>query len=617
MKKIFSYFLACLCLCMGIGFGFALFELNAMEELKSYFTSNKKLDYLEKDWSYVVEGKSYEVDLPGMLTLPKGTTEVELYNYIPSDVKDGDILRLQIPFGWYDIYIDKKLRASHGNAEVSPRYVIENSSTMLAVKLTEEDASKEICIKKGSIYLYWLVQQKAPSVSSHRDLLMSDIIESSSGLVILTFCLVVIGLLLGIYGIFLFKGRNYIFLLGSGAMLLIFVIYCNTCGYYRFEFSGYSPAIPMSNDFIYYLIQYLIAPIGYIVLINIWKNIVPKTFGYFVLVHGITAMGTIICQMLWIDVLSFMEIILAWMTFIGYSWLFYIIKPYSIKDSRKWFLYVIFMCEISVLMDFYKSVRSIFPLPKNLVEFLQVELPFMIFLPAALVISCIFVIIGSVSMLIEERIALEEEANMLELKAKLAEKEYDSIVETMTMIRRVKHDLNHHLISIRALIGAEKIEEALKYIDSATNRIPRSDILNGNFITNGFVDYYSGICEENDISFKVEVMYNEVDIIDKTDLGIVLGNSFKNAYEGALHASKEKRFVEFIGKKVNNQIVIVVKNGYADELKVDFASNKGENRGLGISSIRSVTEGKGGFFDAKGEDDIFTLKVVMVIKDKI
>ncbi len=199
------------------------------------------------------------------------------------------------------------------------------------------------------------------------------------------------------------------------------------------------------------------------------------------------------------------------------------------------------------------------------------------------------------------------------LQAKITANEYYSMLENISQVRQIKHDISHHLFAISSLAKQEKHSEILTYLDDLSMMVPQVRVGTSNFITDSFLDYYEGLCKNSNIDFQSNITYSETNVYNQMQLGTFLGNSLKNAYEAALDVENNKRFVKIHGMQKGAQIIFHIENSYAKDPLPDYKSLKGDEHGYGLSSIRNVTEKCGGYLNISHENNVFLLHAVMII----
>lgn len=593
---------------------FSVFSLGLLEPVKNGIAMGEIAELCD-GWSYQIDGvgEQFATSLPASLPLPEDTTRIVLTNTMPETVQNGDVLRFQTLLGWYRIYIGGKLRLQYGNEEITERYLLENGSNMLLVPLNDADAGQELRVETGYRYANYLAQQHAPTLSTHRDLLMSDIIGGSSGMVIIIFLLMFAIILLVLWLLFLLKRQPKHFLLSSALFLIMGAVYYNVGNMFQCEMWGYPQNLPMYNDFTYYLFEFILPVAAYQLILGVTKKPLPRLLRIFVVLHTVFACAAVTMQMLWIANVELLEYISAILTLIGYIWLWVILRPFTMSKTEKKLILPVFLCVLCFLLDFYKLVGVWWPFPESWVTFLQVELPFMFFFPLALLLYAVMTLLGLVEMLVQERIAFKSRTDMALLQAQLAEQEYHSTMQSISQIRQIRHDMTHHLTAISALAAQGSRDELLAYINTLSDVVPEQSLSDRNFVTESFLEYYRNLCRDEGIAFEAAIRYDEAELTNKSHLGILLGNALKNSFEAA-SSSDSPRFIHVEGRKQGAQLVLIVQNSYSGSLNEDYRSTKGKERGLGLSGIRSVTESHNGYLELSHTDTEFTLKAVLVME---
>lgn len=614
LRKHIQWFL-CIILPLAVGIGF--FRMGGKEIVNSMGQVESSIIPLSDHWVYTVDESEerFTTSLPGILTMEEDARRIILSNTLPEGIRSGDVLRLNSLSGWVDIYIDGELRTQYGNHEITELYWYENASAMLLVKLTEEDAGKEIQIHTGSIDAHHLAIQREPRIGSHRDFLMSDVFESAYGSILITIMVISSVLLLCTWLFFYLKKQNITQIPSSILFLLMMTLYYNVSNIFLLEVFSYAPAYFGLNDFIYYVMNVFIPIAGYLVILPCIKLEKGKALWYFIIVHIFMTILAFILQVVSVEKYEPVELSLMLMTVTGYLWLIWELKRHPVHRADKWFIYPVFICILAYVLDYGKYMINLDWMPDALANYLQVASPFMLFLPVGMIIYLVMLLVGIVHVISERQMRLALEAKSAELRATLSEKEFQSAMESMNQVRRMRHDIEHHFSVIHTYLAENNTEDAVTYIEEASALIPKRPISGKNLITGSFIEQYRLLCEQNDIRFTEDVSYDEDLISNKTTLGIILGNGLKNAFESAATAKGEQRFVRITGKRIHDNIAIVIQNGFRHEIKANFMSTRAEGRGFGISNIRDAAERCGGYLECSHENSVFTLEVVLVIQD--
>lgn len=200
----------------------------------------------------------------------------------------------------------------------------------------------------------------------------------------------------------------------------------------------------------------------------------------------------------------------------------------------------------------------------------------------------------------------------------LVEQEYRADLDCMEQIRKMRHDLKHHLTVLSALLTENDLDSAKAYINELSGELPQVPLDGKNRLTKGFLRKYAQLCRCGGITLISDIRYDEDALTDKTRLGLILGNALQNAYEAALDAPERGlRQVRIEGRTVQNTLLLVVENSYDGHLNPDYHTTKsGALHGYGLPSIRKAAESAGGYVDIEHTQEKFRLTVALTIEER-
>ncbi|MBR1506642.1 MAG: sensor histidine kinase [Eubacterium sp.] len=140
-----------------------------------------------------------------------------------------------------------------------------------------------------------------------------------------------------------------------------------------------------------------------------------------------------------------------------------------------------------------------------------------------------------------------------------------------------------------------------------------------NETVNVILALYSETTYNNNISFSIKANIPKETFVDKKDLSVLFGNILENASDACKDVEGE-RFINLNASyntpaDGHKSLTLIVKNNYATEPSVSskgiFRSTKHSGDGIGISSVRNITEKYNGASTFTHQDGIFTVSVIL------
>ncbi len=241
------------------------------------------------------------------------------------------------------------------------------------------------------------------------------------------------------------------------------------------------------------------------------------------------------------------------------------------------------------------------------------------------------VVIASV-VLFQKLIQLSEEErkrSILENQMVQMQREMEEIQDIYADMRGLRHDMRGHLESIAAVIrrtyGKDR-EELDNYIEKMETTVSRLDFAykTGNPITDVIIHQKKQEAEKQNISFEVDFIYPDKQLIDVYDIGIVLNNALENAIEASSKAPGKKG-ISLRSYMKGNLFFIEVENDFGGEIIFDGetglpVSSKEDRKlhGLGMENIQRCAKKYMGDIDITihnmGDRKKFNLTIMMYEK---
>lgn len=180
----------------------------------------------------------------------------------------------------------------------------------------------------------------------------------------------------------------------------------------------------------------------------------------------------------------------------------------------------------------------------------------------------------------------------------------------------IKHDLEKHLLAIKAMAEKEKCED----IDNYVNNIIEHNIsdvqkivFTDNDIFNAIVNTKLELCRQKGIFPSINVSDEAVSYIKSSDIVVIFGNLFDNAIEAA--EKTEKKIIILNVRLQGEYISIYMENSFNEKCSdVELTTTKADKigHGFGVKNIKAAIEENGGMIQYfKNSDDMFCCDILM------
>ena len=209
---------------------------------------------------------------------------------------------------------------------------------------------------------------------------------------------------------------------------------------------------------------------------------------------------------------------------------------------------------------------------------------------------------------------LQQENHFLSLQ----QERYENLCTAIEEARQARHDIRHHFVRLSTLAEQGDIEKIKEYLSAATGKI--SDY-NLHFCENQAVDsifgYYSALAERENIPFHALVSLPTDFSIDEINLCLVFSNLLENAIQASVKTAPTRRKINVeVYPHHNHLLLIHVENTFDGKIQQKnniFQSSKRSGNGIGIESVRHITDKNGGACDFTYKDGIFSAKIMLRI----
>lgn len=201
------------------------------------------------------------------------------------------------------------------------------------------------------------------------------------------------------------------------------------------------------------------------------------------------------------------------------------------------------------------------------------------------------------------------------------EQYYAALAGHIEEVRRMQHDILHHLRVMSGYAQAGDYDRLKEYLNSLVEQMPDLNGLYycGDHAANILLRYYGEQARDAGIRFDCDAQIPADLPCAPMDLCTVLGNALQNALEACeRHGAGLRRYISLLARLVGHNLIVEIRNSYDGRLNTEgdrLVTLKGEpGHGLGLDSIRHVAKRYHGYCSVSHTGDEFMVKVVLALE---
>lgn len=214
-------------------------------------------------------------------------------------------------------------------------------------------------------------------------------------------------------------------------------------------------------------------------------------------------------------------------------------------------------------------------------------------LESSIEIVLITVLVMLIYQMVNKVLCIEKENYLAKLnneELKFNKKNYENIMTHMNEIRKIKHDMNHMLLSLLDDCKKKDYESLHNHINNQLHRINETQTVDtGNASLNLILASQVSKIKDKNIEFIASQFDDDIPM-DKVDFYVLLGNLLDNAIENCTSKSIKKIILDIY--KEDNGLIIDIKNTSINNPLIDnpnFNTTKEDyGHGFGMRSIMNI-----------------------------
>lgn len=200
--------------------------------------------------------------------------------------------------------------------------------------------------------------------------------------------------------------------------------------------------------------------------------------------------------------------------------------------------------------------------------------------------------------------------------------QYDNLRAAINETRQARHDMHHHFNALSSLADRKEWDVLKEYLCDVQQAVPSAELnLCDNPAADSIISHYSILCKNNGIPFTAKSDLPAELPVAEMELCLVLSNLLENALEASLHTNAKKRFVSVHAYLHSKSVILLtVENAFDGMIKKKgeiFQSSKRRGDGVGIESVRHISEKNGGYCRFRYDDGKFRADVMLRGGDRL
>lgn len=192
---------------------------------------------------------------------------------------------------------------------------------------------------------------------------------------------------------------------------------------------------------------------------------------------------------------------------------------------------------------------------------------------------------------------------------------FENQIKNVETMRKLKHDLNHHIVILESLIQNNECEKAEKYLNTLQEKLPFQSptYFCNNLILDSILSVYEQRFLENNIILNISGTFPCDITINDFDLCTIFSNLLLNAIEACIKVKdKNNRKIFIFINSYGSYVNLVMKNTYS-EIKSNFRTSKKDylNHGFGLKNIRDSVENNNGNIEISYDNEFFCVNILL------
>ncbi|WP_196243634.1 sensor histidine kinase [Ruminococcus albus] len=207
-------------------------------------------------------------------------------------------------------------------------------------------------------------------------------------------------------------------------------------------------------------------------------------------------------------------------------------------------------------------------------------------------------------------------AELLDKQLDMQARYYEKIDEMTTDIRKFRHDYKNHMHCLKSLLGSQKVDDALEYLDSISSNptMNKTSFKSGNTIADAILNDKAAIAAQENFRLNFSGVISEN--VSAFDICTILSNALDNSLEACRRLKEgEEKYIDVNCVLKNDMQMICISNpSDTDDPDLKTSKENKNEHGFGLYNIRKTVDALDGTVNISQTSPVFVLDVMFRIK---
>ena len=207
--------------------------------------------------------------------------------------------------------------------------------------------------------------------------------------------------------------------------------------------------------------------------------------------------------------------------------------------------------------------------------------------------------------------------HIAEYQNDLIEKHCEEVENMYRQMRGVKHDLKHHIQTMKAHLIMNQYKELEEYLNELDEDLDIVDtvIKTGNIRIDAVLNSKLAVARARGININAKAIVPAELEINEVDICVIIGNLLDNAIEACeKEKEKDKQFIRVYIDILKQQLYIYISKSMTNDIQKSggrYITTKDGSHGFGLLRIDRVVKKYGGYLNRQHEEGVFATEIML------